>query len=145
MAPSLSLVAGIYSPVEKNRGGVNSTKRSDFSDGCGTMVWICGERFQNSHHMHTPTMAQRRSSTPLIPHTPRWLSRSVVNHSQLAMSQMQTIVAHELFAPRYGEDVAVARLGLIGYLTMFLQIVAYFYKTMSDRYGRSLMCCFCTS
>ena len=33
---SLSLVAGIYSPVEKNRGGVNSTTKSDFSDGCGT-------------------------------------------------------------------------------------------------------------
>jgi len=50
-------------------------------------------------------------------------------------SQMQTIVAHELFAPIYGEEVAVARLGLVGYFTMFMQIVAYFYKTLSDRYG----------
>ncbi len=53
-------------------------------------------------------------------------------------SQMQTVVAHELFAPLYGEDVAVARLGLVGYFTMFMQIVAYFYKTLSDRYGRKI-------
>ena len=51
---------------------------------------------------------------------------------------MQTVVAHELFAPLYGEDVAVARLGLVGYLTMFMQIAAYFYKTLSDRYGRKI-------
>ena len=45
-SPSLSLVAGIYSPVEKNRGGVNSTTKSDFSDGCGTYERIALARLR---------------------------------------------------------------------------------------------------
>ena len=53
-------------------------------------------------------------------------------------SQMQTIVGHELFAPLVGEDVAVARLTLVGTLTTLLQVFAFFYKTLSDRYGRKI-------
>lgn len=53
-------------------------------------------------------------------------------------SQMQTIVGHELFAPLVGEDVAVARLTLVGTLTTLTQVFAFFYKTLSDRYGRKI-------
>lgn len=53
-------------------------------------------------------------------------------------SQMQTIVGHELFAPLVGEDVAVARLTLVGTLTTLTQVFAYFYKILSDRYGRKI-------
>lgn len=51
---------------------------------------------------------------------------------------MQSVIGHELFAGWVGEERAVAALGLIGTLCMLMEVPAYFYKTLSDRYGRKL-------
>ena len=51
---------------------------------------------------------------------------------------MQSVIGHELFAGWVGEERAVAALGLIGTLCMLMEVPAYFYKTLSDRYGRKI-------
>ena len=51
---------------------------------------------------------------------------------------MQSVIGHELFAEWVGEERAVAMLGLIGTLCMLMELPAYFYKILSDRYGRKI-------
>lgn len=51
---------------------------------------------------------------------------------------MQSVIGHELFAGWVGEEKAVAMLGLVGTLCTFMQLPAYFYKTLSDRFGRKI-------
>ena len=51
-------------------------------------------------------------------------------------TQMQSIIAQVLFAPVFGADVAVARMGLVGTITMVGMPLSIIYKPLSDRYGR---------
>ena len=51
---------------------------------------------------------------------------------------MQSVVGHELFAGWVGEERAVAMFGLVGTLCNVMQLPAYFYKTLSDRWGRKI-------
>lgn len=50
--------------------------------------------------------------------------------------QMQSIIASQVFAPIVGEEFAVARMGLFGMITAPLYFLMFFYKPLSDRYGR---------
>ncbi|MBR3596349.1 MAG: MFS transporter [Clostridia bacterium] len=52
--------------------------------------------------------------------------------------QMQSIVASELFAPVFGEEFAVARLGLIGSVAQIGSVLAFIYKPLSDKLGRRI-------
>ena len=51
-------------------------------------------------------------------------------------SQMQSIVASELFAPIVGEEYAVARMSAVSTLVLVASIPAMFYKPLCDRFGR---------
>ena len=51
-------------------------------------------------------------------------------------NQMNSVVAQQLFAPFFGADVAVARMGLFGLTGSLGAIIAILYKPLSDRYGR---------
>ena len=51
-------------------------------------------------------------------------------------SQMQSIVASELFAPIVGEEFAVARMSAVSTLVLVASIPAMFYKPLCDRFGR---------
>ena len=53
-------------------------------------------------------------------------------------SQMQSIVASELFAPIVGEEFAVARMSAISSLVLVASIPGMLYKPLCDRYGRRL-------
>ena len=53
-------------------------------------------------------------------------------------TQMQSVVAQALFAPIFGDDVAVARMGAIGMVVMPFIFLAFLYKPLIDRYGRRL-------
>lgn len=50
--------------------------------------------------------------------------------------QMQSIIASQIFAPIVGEEYAVARMSLYGMIAMPLYFLMFFYKPLSDRYGR---------
>jgi MFS family permease len=52
--------------------------------------------------------------------------------------QMQSIVAQVLFAPTFGIEVAVARMSALSSLTIIASILAFVYKTLSDRFGRKI-------
>lgn len=52
--------------------------------------------------------------------------------------QMQSIIAQDLFAPIFGEEVAVARMSALNYLTMGSTALAFLYKPLSDRFGRRI-------
>lgn len=52
--------------------------------------------------------------------------------------QMQTVVATQLFAPVFGSDMAVARLGLIGTIAQVGSVLAFIYKPLSDKLGRRI-------
>ena len=53
-------------------------------------------------------------------------------------SQMQSIVASELFAPIVGEEFAVARMSAISSLVLVASIPGMLYKPLCDRYGRRI-------
>lgn len=51
-------------------------------------------------------------------------------------SQMQSIVASQVFAPIVGEEFAVARMSALGTVTMVVSALAFLYKPLCDKYGR---------
>lgn len=51
-------------------------------------------------------------------------------------SQMQSVVASQLFAPVFGADVAVARMSALSTISMVMIALSFFYKPLSDRFGR---------
>ena len=51
-------------------------------------------------------------------------------------TQMQSVIASQLFAPIFGEEVAVARMSLVGQISLAAYILAMLYKPLSDKYGR---------
>lgn len=51
-------------------------------------------------------------------------------------TQMQSVVASQLFAPIVGSDVAVSRMALINTIAGCSIGVAMIYKTLADRFGR---------
>lgn len=51
-------------------------------------------------------------------------------------SQMQTVIASQVFAPIVGEEFAVARMAALGSVTMIGMILSFFYRPLSDRFGR---------
>lgn len=53
-------------------------------------------------------------------------------------SQMQSIVASELFAPIVGEEFAVARMSAISTLVLVASIPGMLYKPLCDRFGRRI-------
>lgn len=53
-------------------------------------------------------------------------------------TQMQSVIAQSLFAPIFGADVAVARMGALGMITMIGTPLSIMYKPLSDRYGRRI-------
>lgn len=53
-------------------------------------------------------------------------------------TQMQSVVASQLFAPIVGADVAVSRMAVINTIAGCTIGVAMIYKTLSDRYGRKI-------
>ena len=53
-------------------------------------------------------------------------------------SQMQSIVASELFAPIVGEEFAVARMSAISSLVLIASIPGMLYKPLCDRFGRRI-------
>lgn len=52
--------------------------------------------------------------------------------------QMQTVIASEIFAPVFGSEFAVARLGLIGTIAQIGSVFAFVYKPLSDKLGRRI-------
>jgi len=50
--------------------------------------------------------------------------------------QMQSVIAQVLFAPVFGQEVAVARMSMLTSITMAASLLAMAYKPLSDRYGR---------
>lgn len=54
-------------------------------------------------------------------------------------TQMQSVIANQIFAPIVGTEFAVARMGTLGMIAMPLTIIAMFiYNPLSDRYGRKI-------
>ena len=53
-------------------------------------------------------------------------------------SQMQSVIASQLFAPIVGEEFAVARMSALSTVTMLAMVLSFLYKPLSDRYGRRL-------
>ncbi len=53
-------------------------------------------------------------------------------------TQMQSIIASQIFAPVVGEEFAVARLSVFATIASFGGMLAIIYKPLSDRYGRKL-------
>ena len=53
-------------------------------------------------------------------------------------SQMQSVIASQLFAPIVGEEFAVARLSALSVVSLLAMVLAFLYKPLSDRYGRRL-------
>ncbi|MCL2494604.1 MAG: MFS transporter [Oscillospiraceae bacterium] len=51
-------------------------------------------------------------------------------------NQMQSVVAQALFAPVFGADMAVARMSVLGTISMIGSFIALIYKPLADRYGR---------
>lgn len=51
-------------------------------------------------------------------------------------TQMQSVIASQLFAPIYGEEFAVARMSALGMFTMAATALAFLYKPLCDRFGR---------
>lgn len=53
-------------------------------------------------------------------------------------TQMQSVVASQLFAPIVGEEFAVARLSALSSVTVVVMLLSFVYKPLSDRYGRRI-------
>ena len=53
-------------------------------------------------------------------------------------SQMQTIIATEIFAPIVGEEFAVARMSAFGIAGTIASALSFLYKPLSDKYGRKI-------
>ncbi len=53
-------------------------------------------------------------------------------------TQMQYVIASEVFAPIVGKDFAVARMSALGMVSLIASGLAYLYKPLSDRYGRKI-------
>lgn len=53
-------------------------------------------------------------------------------------TQMQMVIAQALFAPIFGHEVAVARMGLVGTILLLGAPLSILYKPLSDRYGRKV-------
>lgn len=54
-------------------------------------------------------------------------------------TQMQSVIANQIFAPIVGTEFAVARMGTLGMIAMPFTIIAMFiYNPLSDRYGRKI-------
>lgn len=53
-------------------------------------------------------------------------------------TQMQSILASQIFAPVVGQEVAVARMSALGILGSLAGALALFYKPLSDKYGRKI-------
>lgn len=51
-------------------------------------------------------------------------------------SQMQSVVASELFAPLVGEEFAVARMSAVGTIAMMAMVPGFLYRPLCDRFGR---------
>lgn len=51
-------------------------------------------------------------------------------------TQMQSVIASQLFAPIYGEEFAVARMSALSMFTMAATGLAFLYKPLCDRFGR---------
>ena len=51
-------------------------------------------------------------------------------------TQMQSVVASQLFAPIFGDNVAVARMSIVSQISLAAYIMAMLYKPLSDKYGR---------
>lgn len=50
--------------------------------------------------------------------------------------QMQSVIAQVIFAPVFGQNVAVARMSMLTSITMAASLIAMVYKPLADRYGR---------
>ena len=59
-------------------------------------------------------------------------------------TQMQSVVASQLFAPIVGEEIAVARMSALGLVLLLPSAIAVVYKPLCDRFGRipGLLCGF---
>lgn len=53
-------------------------------------------------------------------------------------TQMQSILASQIFAPVVGEEFAVARMSALGFIATLMGGVALFYKPLADRFGRRI-------
>ena len=53
-------------------------------------------------------------------------------------TQMQSVIASQLFAPIVGEEFAVARMSALSTVTIFVMLLSFVYKPLSDRYGRRI-------
>ena len=53
-------------------------------------------------------------------------------------TQMQSVIATQLFAPIVGEEFAVARMSALSAVSVVVMLFAFVYKPLSDRYGRRI-------
>lgn len=53
-------------------------------------------------------------------------------------TQMQSVIASQVFAPIVGSDFAVARMSAVSTVSMVATILALLYRPLSDRFGRKL-------
>ena len=53
-------------------------------------------------------------------------------------TQMQSVLSQALFAPVFGEDMALARMSALGTVSIIGSALAMLYKPLSDRFGRKL-------
>ncbi len=53
-------------------------------------------------------------------------------------TQMQTVLASQIFAPIVGEEFALARMSALGAVTGIFSGISFLYKPLSDKYGRKL-------
>lgn len=53
-------------------------------------------------------------------------------------TQMQSVVASQVFAPIVGEEFAVARMSALSVATSIFSALAFLYKPLSDRFGRRI-------
>lgn len=51
-------------------------------------------------------------------------------------TQMQSVIASELFAPLVGEEFAVARMGAVSTIAMMAMLPGFLYRPLCDRFGR---------
>ena len=50
-------------------------------------------------------------------------------------TQMQSVIASQLFAPIVGEEFAVARMSALSVVTIVVMLFSFLYKPLSDRYA----------
>lgn len=59
-------------------------------------------------------------------------------------TQMGSVIAQDLFAPVFGADFAVARMGALGAFAIIGSFLSFLYKPLSDKYGRRFFLIFNT-